>query len=127
MRTILVAGVLLAGTPALAGQGFMCSGPDGVSVSLPLGGGIGLSVLSAKIEAGGKVWSTQAGQGTQIAPAQSFGGSDFDIFDFADPNLNEILAEVRLFTGHEDGSEPVFGGTLRVKDVGAWPISCDVG
>lgn len=127
MRLATIAGIVLAATPAFAGQGFMCSGSEGVSVSLPLGGGIGLTVLSAKVEANGKVWSTEAGQGIQIAPAQSFGGSDFDVFDFADPNFNEILVEVRLFVGHEDGSEPVFGGTLRVKGAGAWAISCDVG
>jgi len=127
MRLAMIAVMLVATTPSFAGQGFTCSGPDGVSVYLPLGGGVGLTVLSAKVEANGKVWSTEAGQGIQIAAAQSFGGSDFDVFDFADPNLNETLVEVRLFVGHEDGSEPVFGGTLRVKDVGAWAITCDVG
>jgi hypothetical protein len=130
MKRILCIAALFAlvAGPAVAGQGLMCSGPDEVDVQLPLAGGGGLSALSVEIKVGSRVWAyeSEIADATIIRPAQSFLIDDRYYFDFTDPNLEGIVARVRLFraTGLE---EPVFGGTLSITDVGAWPISCDVG
>jgi hypothetical protein len=118
----------LAASPAVAGQGFMCSGPDDVTVQLPLAGGVGLSPLAVEIRVGSRVWASDSeiADATIISPAQSFHIDDRYYFDFADPNLEGIVVQVRLFaaTGLD---EPIFAGTLSITDVGAWPITCEVG
>jgi hypothetical protein len=128
MRALVaaVAAALVAG-PAVAGEGLICDGPEGVSVTIALGGGVGAAPLGATIEANGKTLATDAGVGTPVVIAKAFAGESRYLYDFADTNQETILAEVRLFFAHVDGFEPALGGTLRVVGVGAWPIACTMG
>ncbi|RYE08706.1 MAG: hypothetical protein EOP22_12355 [Hyphomicrobiales bacterium] len=118
----------LSSGPSLASFGLFCEGPDGVSASIPLGGGVGLTPLGAEIQAAGQIWTTEEGvSGTiEIAPGQSAQVGDQLYLDFADPNLEVVIAELRLFWAMEN-DEPVYGGTLRIPGQGAWPISCGAG
>ena len=130
MNRIVLAAALsaIATLPAVAGEGLMCSGADGVEFHLPLAGGTGLDPLGAEIKVGGQVWTTdaQAKGATLITPAQSIGIDDRYYFDFADPNLEGIVARIRLF-GATGGDEPAIGGTLAITERGAWAVTCDVG
>lgn len=120
--------VALSSTPSLASFGLMCTGPDGINLSLPLGAGPGVTPLGAELQAVGRVWTTEAGvPGTiEMLPAQSATVGDRLYFDFADTNYEGILVEVRLFRAHEE-ADPVYGGTLRITGHGAWPIWCEAG
>jgi hypothetical protein len=130
LRLTAIAAVILAASaaPSLASFGLMCEGPDGVIASIPLGGGVGLHPLGAEIKAAGQTWTTEEGvSGTiEMAPAQSAEVGNQLYIDFADPNFEAVIAEIRLFWAME-GDEPVYGGTLRVAGHGAWPITCGMG
>lgn len=120
--------VTLSAAPSLASFGLMCTGPDEVRVSIPLGGGPGLTPLGAEIVVGDKTWTTETGVAgtTEIMAAQSAALDSRLYLDFTDPNYEGLLAEVRLFWTNE-ADEPVYGGTLRLAGHGAWPIACEVG
>jgi hypothetical protein len=127
MRIAILSAAALVATaaPAAASVGLFCTGPAGVTFNAPLGGGVGLSVLAATVEADGRIWTTETAleDPQAIVPAQVFALGDMMLFDFADPNVEANVVEVRLFST----SEGVIGGTLQVTGVGAWVISCDIG
>ena len=129
MHKLILAGALaLCTTSAMAGEGLFCDGPDGIEIHVPMGAGPGLSPLSAEIKAAGTIWTTAAGVADtiQIIPAQSAGVDNRLYLDFADPSYSGVVAEIRLFWAEEE-TDPVFGGTLRIADHGAWVISCGMG
>ena len=129
MSKLILAGILaLCTSSAMAGEGLFCSGPDGIEISVPLGAPPGLSPLSAEIKAAGKVWTMAEGVADtiQIIPAQSVSVDNRLYLDFADPNYEGVVAEIRLFWTEEE-TDPVYGGTLRIAEHGAWPISCGMG
>jgi hypothetical protein len=130
MKLLALAGIALAFStaPSFASFGLFCEGPDGIDVSVPLGAGPGLTPLGAEIKAAGKVWTTEAGVADtiEIARAQSASLDDRLYIDFTNPNLEGVLVEIRLFWSEEE-TDPVYGGTLRIRDHGAWPISCGMG
>jgi hypothetical protein len=118
----------LSAAPASASFGLFCEGPDGVTANVPLGAGMGLTPLGAEIKAAGTTWTTEAGvAGTiQVVPAQSAALDTRLYLDFADPNYEGVVAQIRLFWAEEE-SDPVYGGTLRIAGHGVWPISCGMG
>lgn len=125
MRLFLAAAVFALASPAAASVGVFCDGPDGVSVAVPLGGSVGLSVLSATVSAAGQVWTSETSleDPQVILPAQAFGDAETMRFDFADANYERNVVEIRLFFA----SEGAIGGTLSVAGVGSWVISCTLG
>ena len=129
-KLILASAALLVlfATPASASFGLYCEGPDGVTLNVPLGGAAGLSPLGAEIKAAGKVWTTEEGVADtiQIVSAQAASVDNRLYIDFADPNLEGIVAEIRLFWAEEE-TDPVYGGVLRIAEHGVWPISCGMG
>lgn len=130
MKLLVLAGVMLALSvaPSFASFGLMCTGPNGIDVSVPLGAGPGLTPLGTEIKAAGNVWTTEAGKaGTiQVTPAQSASLDNRLYLDFSDPNYESVLVEIRLFWAEEE-TDPIYGGTLRIAGHGAWPISCGMG
>lgn len=124
-RIVLAAAFAALSLPALAGEGLMCSG-EGVETHFPMGGGVGFILLGAVIDVNGDVLSTDPAQGTEIRVSQAFSGNHRLEIDFADPNFEQVVAEVRLFWTEEE-SDPVYGGTLKIIGKGAWAISCDWG
>lgn len=128
MRLLTITTLLAALTisPAHASFALMCDAPDGVSVSIPLGGGVGLTPMSATIEMSGRTWTTDAAYDDPqaIVTAQAFGEGGLMAFDFADTNAERIVASVRIFASSQND---VFGGILDVIDVGAAVVSCSIG
>jgi hypothetical protein len=126
-RALLLAALLaaVAVTPASASVGIWCTGQEGVSFDAPLSGGVGLSVMSATVEAAGKTWTTETSleDPQAIIPAQAWAGDDFMWFDFADTNIERNVVEVRIHTTPEGEQE----GTLEIPGVGSWAVSCMLG
>jgi hypothetical protein len=118
----------LSSAPSFAGFGLFCEGPEGISANIPLGGGVGLHPLGAEIKVGTSTWTTEEGVANtiQIIPAQSASVDNRLYLDFADPNYEGVVAEIRLFWAEEE-TDPIYGGTLRVAGQGAWAISCGMG
>ncbi len=129
MKRLLLASLFaLAALPTLAGEGLMCSGPDGLEVHVPLGAGPGMFVLAAEIGANGKRWSTDANAAgaTPIVAEQAAAVDDRVYFDFSDFRGETTLIRIRLFrAGIED--EGAIAGLIDISGERAWPISCDFG
>jgi hypothetical protein len=125
LRALFLATSLLAASPASASVGVWCTGPEGVSFDAPLSGGIGLTVMSATVEADGKTWTTETSREDPqaIVPAQTWDGQDFMWFDFSDTNLERNVVKVRIHLTDEGAQ----GGTLEIAGVGSWIISCMLG
>ncbi|WP_274424112.1 hypothetical protein [Chelativorans sp. YIM 93263] len=114
---------LLSG-PAGASGSIACVAPDNeASIELTIGSLPVLAVVGVAIEAQGESW-TLSGEGEQaIAVGQAFGNANEMRIDFTDPNIESIVAEVRLFSAAEE-RELATAGTLRIAGVGAWVLTC---
>ncbi|MDB5505902.1 MAG: hypothetical protein JWR75_540 [Devosia sp.] len=111
-------------SPVLAGEGLVCFATvPGTSAGVPLGGGQGISPLSAEIESGGRLWSTDPLQvgAIPILIGQAFGDDESIRLDFTDDNSERVVAKLRLFVG---GSDDVIAGTLWLEDIGAFAVVC---
>jgi hypothetical protein len=124
-RLLLATALASLSFPSVAGEGLMCFG-EGINVHLPMAGGIGLSPLGAVIDVNGDVWSTDAAQGTEIRVSEAFSGNHRIEIDFADPEYQQVVGELRLFWTEEE-SDPVYGGTLKIVGKGAWAVYCGWG
>jgi len=58
-----------------------------------------------------------------IIAGQAFQMGDQWLVDFTDPNVERVIAEVRLLSALEN-DEYVLAGTLKVTGVGAYPLIC---
>lgn len=129
MRALMIAGIAsLMAAPALAGQGLMCDGPDGLHADVPLGGGPGLSVLSADIRVKGRRWTTddKVAGATYIVATGAATVDDRMYIDFADASGSAVVVRIRLFrAGIEDMG--AVAGLIDIAGERAWPISCDFG
>jgi hypothetical protein len=126
-KTGLLLGVLLfSAGQALATENIICSASDDkASISFLVGTAPGLRPLAITMEAQGKTWATTAeGGATPIIIAQAFSDDEGMKIDISDDNAERIIAKLRVSHAHEDGNEPIFGGTLHIAGVGAWPVTC---
>ena len=113
--------------PASATQTLVCGYTDDVTVNLLMGSLEVAAIVRANITAAGQRWSTQESQGsTQIVVGQAFQtGSELRV-DFTDREVNRVLARLRLFQATDDANFAQ-AGTLKVEDVGVWPVVCSEG
>jgi hypothetical protein len=80
-----------------------------------------MEVFNADIAAAGSVWTTNDGS---IGAVSGFSDDDGSMrFDFADADVNSIIARLRLFLAIE-ADDYALAGTLQIADVGAYPIVC---
>lgn len=123
--TVAVALALLAG-PAGATGDILCAAPDGSArVALGVGHLPVLAVISARIEAGGRVLSTAPGAGeTAITVGQAYRDGAGMAVAFTDPNVSEVVAELRTLTVSE-GRDHVEAGWLRLPGESAHPLLCE--
>lgn len=113
----LALGAALVAAPVGATGTIACSGP-GASVSLGIGTLPVLAIISARIEAGGDLWTLEgAGEGTPVVVGQAARTERWTVVDFADPNLTGIVAELRLLRATE-GHDTAEVGTLRLPGRG---------
>jgi len=125
MKRLAAIGVLVIATavPAQATEWLTCSDGDKASFNVLLGNMNVIAVDTIEFEAGGKKWSTRAGDGTPITKGQAFETADQIYIDVTDDKMDAIVAQLRLFKASE-GDNYVSAGTLRVAGVGAWPVTC---
>lgn len=130
-RLVAALGILGAlALPAQATEWVDCSDGGKVNFRVLLGAMEVIAVNTIEIEVDGKRWSTAGGDGvTPITKGQAFETADQMWIDVTDENVNAVVARLRLFKAHEDGSdgtEPfdATGGILHMPGVGAWAVSC---
>ncbi|MEP7240570.1 MAG: hypothetical protein ABI697_06765 [Devosia sp.] len=129
MRAFLFAAFLLAATPSFATEWEHCSDAGGAA-SFDYLAGDGLDVLSVSaltVTAGERVWASDPanGPGDPVSIGQAFEDADTIRIDALDKDALRV-ASLRLFKAAE-GSNVATGGTLTIKDLGAWAVSCDPG
>ncbi|MFC6487645.1 hypothetical protein [Nitratireductor sp. GCM10026969] len=101
-----------------------CTAPDAdVSVKLTIGSLPVLAVVGAEIEANGARWALDGGGETAIAVGQAFREAGALRVDFTDPNVERVVAELRLFSAAEE-RDMAMAGTLRITGEGAWALTC---
>ena len=117
----------LATTPAVATEWVHCSDANGAaSFDYLAGDGLGvLSISALTVTAGEKVWASDAanGPGDPVSVGQAFEDGQSVQIDAMDKDFVKI-AELRLFKATE-GDTYVSGGTLDIKGMGAWTVSCE--
>ena len=117
----------LAATPALATEWVHCSDAGGAA-SFDYLAGDGLDVLAVSaltVTAGEKVWASDPanGPGDPVSVGQAFEDAATVQIDALDEEAVKI-AQLRLFKASE-GESLALGGTLTIKGLGAWTVSCD--
>lgn len=125
--TALALAASLAACPAFATGEIYCEAPDSSGAVFGYGFGSvpGLAIISATIHADGKHWSMMEVDGAiPIILAQGAHDNTRTLIDFADPELNTILASVRLMSAAE-ADDYVTVGTLQIPGVGVFPLVCD--
>ncbi|MDN2568401.1 hypothetical protein N1F89_19425 [Aquibium sp. A9E412] len=123
---LVLAGLALAATaaPAAATGTISCAAPTAsVTAELSIGRVPGLAVVGARITAEGQTWSIEGNKATPIVVAQAFTDGRLYQVDFADANVEAIVAELRLSRADER-RDAAMAGTLRLPGLGAWPVVC---
>jgi hypothetical protein len=122
-----VAMLLASATPAAATGGIACSSTDDVATAeIAIGHVPGLAVVGATILVGDRQWGMNLSGEQALTVGQAFATGGHYWIDFADGNVSEIVAEIRLHRADES-VDTAFGGTLRMPGVGAWTMVCSEG
>jgi len=112
------------GSAASATASIYCAAGDDAFVSITIGSGAVSSIVGVDIEVGDVYLSTIADRGEQIALLYSFVDADSISIDLSDPDIEKIIAQIRLFTaGYDD--EQATAGTLFVDGTGVYPLVCE--
>ncbi len=118
-------GIILAtSVPAWATASFTCRSDQGVTVYLGAFNGPELVVNTVEIVAGDTHWSTRNVDAEQLVILQSFSDRQRIIVDLSDPNVENIVAKIRLF-GADEGVDFVLAGTLHMPGIGAYALVCE--
>jgi hypothetical protein len=129
LRVALLIVAIAAASPACATEWEHCVDSGGAA-SFDYLAGDGMDVLSVSavtVTAGEKVWASDAanGPGDPISIGQAFEDTDTIRIDALDKDAARV-ASLRLFKASE-GDNAATGGTLSIKGLGAWAVSCDPG
>lgn len=127
MLRVLTVLVALSTTPAFATEWVHCNDSEG-GASFDFLAGDGLNVISVAaitVTAGEKVWASDPanGPGDPVSVGQAFEDNDTIRIDAMDKDFVRI-ASLKLFKASE-GDMSAYGGTLTVKSLGSWAVSCD--
>ena len=127
LRSLLIAALLSAATPALATEWVHCADAGGAaSFDFLSGDGLGvLQIVGLTITAGDKVWANAEayGPGEPVSVGQQFEDETSVRVDAMDKDYVKF-AELRLFKASE-GDAYVTAGTLRIVGMGAWAVACE--
>ena len=120
LAACLVAGI----SPASATGTVDCEAADGAaSLMLTIGSLPVLGVVHMEVTAGDRTWSTGVSGDVAISIGQAFRDGERWLIDATDPNIEGVVAEVRLNQAIE-GVDMALAGTLKILDTGAWAITC---
>jgi hypothetical protein len=124
-RAVLAAFLMVAGiSPASATGTVDCEAADGAaSLTLTIGSLPVLGVVHMEVTAGDRTWSTGDGSDVAISIGQAFRDGERWLIDATDPNVEGVVAEVRLNQAIEEG-DVALGGTLKIPGAGAWAVTC---
>jgi hypothetical protein len=122
---VLVAMVYIAGgSPAEATGTVECEAPgSGASLMLTVGSLPVLGVVHMEFTVGDRMWSTAADGDVLISVGQAFRDGERWLIDATDPNVEGVVAEIRLNQAVE-GGDMALAGTLRIPGHGAFAVSC---
>lgn len=110
--------------PALAAGTIECASVgEEARVSLTIGSLPVLAVVNAFVVAEDKNLAYNHEGGEPVVVGQAFATDQGMRIDFTDPNIEAVVAEVRLISTVE-GRHSATAGTLRVPDLGAWALFC---
>lgn len=125
----LVVVAIAFSSPTFAAEWQHCADAGGeASFDYLAGGGLGyLKVAALTVTAGEKVWASDPanGPGDPVSVGQAFEDNDSIRLDALD-GTGAPVAWLRLFKASE-GDTAALGGTLAIKGLGAWAVSCDPG
>lgn len=118
-------------TSALGSGTIDCASPDGeATVHLSIGSLPVLAVIGAEVTTADHRFTLTSGEGgaqedaTQpVIVGQAFQDDRHVMIDFTDPNVETVLASLRLFHATEE-RDGAMAGTLVVTGIGAWSITC---
>ena len=116
--------ILAASAPAWATASITCRSDQGATVYLGAFNGPQLLINSVEIISGDTHWSTHNVDAEQMIVMQNFSDGESIKIDLADPNVENIIAKVRLF-GAEEGAEYVLAGTLQMPNIGVYALICE--
>jgi hypothetical protein len=123
-RFAALAACILAAGPALATGTVECEAVGGgARVALTVGSLPVLSVVGMEIVAGDQTWSTGDDGDGGIRIGQAFQDGARWLIDATDPNVETVVAEIRL-NGASEGRDMVLAGTLKIPGTGAFAVSC---
>ncbi|MDZ5696444.1 hypothetical protein [Chelativorans sp. M5D2P16] len=123
LAAALAISIAAAGSASASGS-LECTAPDAdVSVKLTIGSLPVLAVVGAEIEANGARWALDGDGESAIAVGQAFRDRGALRVDFTDPNVERVVAELRLFSAAEERNMAT-AGTLRITGEGAWALTC---
>lgn len=118
-------GIILAtSAPAWASAAITCVSDQGATVYLGAFVGPELVVNSVEIVADDTHWSTHNVDAEQMVIMQSFSDGESLVIDLTDPNIENIIAKVRLF-GADEGGDSVLAGTLHMPNIGVYALICE--
>ena len=122
---VLSAVVLIAGmSPASATGTVECEAADGAaSLMMTIGSLPVLGVVHMEVTAVDTTWSTGDSGDVAISVGQAFRDGERWLIDATDPNVEGIVAEVRLNQAIEEG-DVALAGTLKIRGTGAWAVAC---
>jgi hypothetical protein len=111
-------------SPASATGSIDCEAVEGgARVAMTVGSLPVLHVVHMEIVANDRTWSTVESGDAAIRVGQAFRDGDRWLIDATDPNIESVVAEIRL-NGASDGRDMVMAGTLKIAGSGAYAISC---
>ena len=115
-----------AATPAFAAQSVVCTDGDSTSVTVVRGQGGLTTAKTVEVSVSDRNWSTDPNVSgpRQLRIAQAFEDANEMLIDLADATAGDIDIKLRLFKAAATATSVVGGGTLWVKDVGAYALTC---
>jgi hypothetical protein len=126
-RLAAAAAFLLAGfaVSAQATGTIDCAAADesDAAVTITIGAGPVRVPVRLDISASGDSWTTGGGDGRAVVVLQSFDDGARFAVDLADPQITEVLVQLRLVRA-ESRTGAAEAGTLDIAGAGVHPITC---
>lgn len=113
-------------TSVLAAQSVVCTDGDSTSATIIRGQGGLTTAKTVEVSVSDRNWSTDPNVSgpRQLRIAQAFEDANEMLIDLADATAGDIDIKLRLFKAAATATSVVGGGTLWVKDVGAYALTC---
>jgi hypothetical protein len=127
LATALVSCAMLfaSGSVAHATSNITCKSPDNAaSLDLVIGRLPILSVVNGGYSIEGASFGIEATNGTTVVVGQAHDDGSAIRIDFTDPNVENVVASIRLFTAFEN-ERFAQAGVIIVPGRGAWPMVCE--